>query len=130
MSLSLFALIFLFAGIGQAAAQSDAAAGASPYGAHVFVPASEAVAVLQYQLIGLYSQLNFIPEGTKAHKRKQLEILCYKGIASDVTAGEAVSVAYENNLAILSNALNVTEDPTDLTFLRNVQGTLFELLTN
>jgi len=130
MSLSLFALIFLFAGIGQTAAQSDAAAGASPYGAHIFVSAPEALDVLQYHLIGLYSQLGFLTEGTKPYKRKQLEILCYKGIISDVMIGEAVTVAYENNLAILSNALNVPEDPTDLTFLRDVQGTLFELLTN
>ncbi|MBK7410628.1 MAG: hypothetical protein IPL49_21375 [Saprospirales bacterium] len=129
MSMSLFALIFLFAGIGQAAAQTDAAVAASPYGGKIFKSAPVASEALQVELPALYTQLSLLVEGTKAHKRKGLEILCYKGILSDVTGGAQVAVAYEENLAIFSNALNMA-DQNDLNFLRSVQSTLFNLLTN
>ena len=128
-SMLFFACIFLFAGIAQTAAQTDAVAGSTPYGGKVFVSAFEAQEVLQYNLPGLYVQLGLLTPGTKPYKRKNLEILCYKGIISDLTAGQTVQAAYENNLETLSLALNLEEEPTDLTFLRAVQSTLFGLLT-
>ena len=125
----LLGCIFLFAGITQTSAQTDAVAGSSPYGGKVFVSASEAQGALQFQLSGLYTQLNFLTEGTKPYKRVDLQILCYKGIISDLTAGQGVETAYEENLATFSQSLNLEEDPADLSFLRVVQSGLFELLT-
>ena len=126
----LFIALFLIAGMGAAVAQSgNLIEAAAPYGKHTFLPAPIAMEALQNQLPTLYAQFNVLTAGTKVHKRKHLEILCYKGIIDDINGGKLVDVAYEGNLADLTQYINV-EDSADLVYLRNVQSALFDLLTN
>lgn len=129
VSLSLFALVFLFAGIGQTVAQpSSATVAALPYGGKTFLSNSNASQALQSQLPGLYTELNLLPDGTKAHKHKMLEILCYKGIVSDLSGGQQIIAAFEGNMAKLALNLNL-QDPIDQNFMRGVHSDLFDLLT-
>jgi hypothetical protein len=126
----LFIALFLITATGAAVAQSgNLIEAAAPYGKHTFHPAPVAVEALQNQLPALYAQLNVLTAGTKMHKQKKLEILCYKGVIDDIIGGKLVDVAYENNLADLTQYINV-EDSADLVYLRNVQSALFDLLTN
>jgi hypothetical protein len=127
---ALFAGLFLFAGIGQAGAQvSSAVEAAAPYGGKTFVSELEALSALQSKLPVLYSQLSALTPDTKPYKRKLIEVLCYKGIISDITGGAQVQTAYESNLSELTSSLNL-EDSADLAFLRSIQPPLFDLLTN
>ncbi len=127
---ALFAGLFLFAGIGQAGAQvSSAVDAASPYGGKTFVSESEALTALQAKLPLLYSQLNALTPETKPYKRKLLEVLCYKGIISDINGGSSVQTAYEGRLGEFAGALNLS-DSADISFLRSAQPPLFDLLTN
>jgi hypothetical protein len=127
---ALFAGLFLFAGIGQAKAQAGSDANAAlPYGGKVFVSDSEALYALQTKLPLLNNQLSGLTPDTKPYKRKLLEILCYKGIISDVTGGASVESAYESNLGELMSSLNM-EEPADISFLRSIQPPLLDLLTN
>ena len=128
-SFLLFAFVFLLAGIGQTAAQSDFLSASSPYGGKTFVEAPEAMQLLGDELPGLYSELNNLQDGTLEHKWKTLEVLCYKKTLSDISQGVSVPVAYEENLSTFAKSINPAETGA-VNFIRDVHAALFELLTN